>query len=337
MKKIAVAAAVAGALCGCSVTREVEVYEPVRLTENQKVCVVRNEKLEKRGYLDIVMDSAARHGLAPIAVESMKTKRCPFYLTYAVKYKRDFKEFISSAKLNLYKGKNHVSSGKYVLDGSYMNLSWGEKYETAETVMDMMFDDLMAKLAETAPQDYYEPEKTTAEGQPVATTEETLPADQPAEVDETNLNPEEAATAEGQQTPQEATTATDGEAGTSGEGAVTETPAQDTAPAVESEAGASGAGPAPDEPVTEPTTTPAEAQPTPQDAAPAPETESKSVTAGEEVAPQTTETPAEKSVPETENKPATEAKPQPETPQAKDDGSTLTPDEAKAPADGANP
>ena len=198
MKKIAVAAAVAGALCGCSVTREVEVYEPVRLAENQKVCVVRNEKLEKRGYLDIVMDSAGRHGFSPIAVESMKTKRCPFYLTYAVKYKRDFKEFISSAKLNLYKGKKHVSSGKYVLDGSYMNLSWGKKYETAEAVMDMMFEDLLAKLAETAPQDYYdETEKSTAE-QPVADTQEAASSDQPAAGDETNLNPEEATATETQ-------------------------------------------------------------------------------------------------------------------------------------------
>jgi len=193
MKKIAVAAAVVGVLGGCSVTREVEVYEPVSLAENQKVCVVRNEKLEKRGYLDIVMDSAARHGFSPIAVESMKAKRCPFYLTYAVKYKRDVKEFIRSAKLNLYKGKKHISSGSYIVDGSYFNMSWGQKYEKAEVVMDMMFEDLLAKLAETAPQDYYQTETV-----PVANTENAQPADQQPADDGTQLNPEEATATETQ-------------------------------------------------------------------------------------------------------------------------------------------
>lgn len=139
MKLNVVAAVVALGVClsGCATVS----VKPVDISENQisEVCIKLNPKVIVPEFTDILEEGFLRHGIKT-KIYAEIPPQCNYSLTYVAFQKWDFVLYLSSARLDLYKGDRLIG---------YANRDGGNglafsKFDSTRTKINPMIDQLLA-------------------------------------------------------------------------------------------------------------------------------------------------------------------------------------------------
>ena len=121
--------------------------KPVDASLNiQNVCIQENQKVTLDGFIPMLQEGFARHGISTRVIPDHRT--CEFVLTYTALRSWDVTVYLSHAELHLLHNGQEIASAEYHLRGKGgLSLT---KFKRVQSKMDPVIDELLGEYS--APQ-----------------------------------------------------------------------------------------------------------------------------------------------------------------------------------------